>query len=153
MLAGKGVIKSVPKHAVVELAVAEPIAPAAAADEEGRLVHVLHAAGHSDVDVAQQDFLRRGHDRLRARAADPIDGHRGHGHRKPGVDDGLTGRIHLRASLDDIAHRRGLDFLGLHPRPFDGGANRDSAEVRRWYVLESAAKGADRRADRFRDNR
>ena len=61
----------------------------------------------------------------------------------------LTRRIHLGAGLDDVAHRHGLDLLGLEPRAFDGGADRDGAEIRRRNVLKTAAEGADRGAHGF----
>ena len=102
----------------------------------------------------RQDLLRRGHDRLRARAADPVHGHGGNRHRQAGVNRRLAGGIHLGPGLNDIAHGRGLDLVGLEPGALDGGADGDGAEIRRRHVLQSPAEGADRRADGFsEDNR
>jgi hypothetical protein len=60
----------------------------------------------------------------------------------------LTGRIHLGAGLNDVAHRHRFDLLGLEPDAFDGGADRDGAEIRRPHFLQTAAKGPNRSADR-----
>jgi hypothetical protein len=68
------------------------------------------------------------------------------------LDRRLTGGIHLGPSLNDIAHRDGLDLFELEAGPLDRGANRDGAEIRRRHVLQGSAKGADRRADRFRNH-
>ena len=92
------------KHAVVELAVAQAIAPAAACNKVRRLIHVLHAARDGGIHITEQDFLRGRDDGLRARAADAIDGQCRNRHRQPRVNGGLTGGIHFVAGLDDIAH-------------------------------------------------
>jgi hypothetical protein len=55
---GEGVVEAVAQHAVVELAVAQPVAPPPARDEVRRLIHVLHAARHRNVDIAERDLLR-----------------------------------------------------------------------------------------------
>ena len=149
MLAGKGIVEPVAKHAVIELPVAQPVAPATALHEVWRLIHVLHAAGDSDVGVAEQNLLGRRHNRLRPRTADAVHGHGWDRHRQAGVNRRLTRRIHPDTGLNDVAHRRSLDLLGLEPRAFDGGADGDGPEIRRWDVLETAAKGANRGADRF----
>ena len=86
MFAGESVVQPVAKHAVVKLPVAQAIAPAAAADEIGRLIHALHAAGDGGIGVAEQDLLRRGHDRLRARAADAVHRHGRDRHRQAGLN-------------------------------------------------------------------
>ena len=71
-------------------------------------------------------------------------------HRQPGMNRGLTGRIHLGAGLNDVAHRRRFPTSsGLKPGALDGGADRDGAEIGRRHVLEAAAKGADRGAHGF----
>jgi hypothetical protein len=53
------VIEAVTQHTVVELAVAHAVAPAAAPDQVGRQIHILHASGHGDIDCTQEDLLRR----------------------------------------------------------------------------------------------
>jgi hypothetical protein len=40
------------------------MAPAGARDEIRREIHILHAAGDRDVDIAERNLLRRRHDRL-----------------------------------------------------------------------------------------
>jgi hypothetical protein len=68
------------------------------------------------------------------------------------MDRGLTGRIHLGAGLHDIAHDDCFHLVGAKLCARDGGADRRRAEVGSRHVLEAAAKGADRGADRFREN-
>ena len=149
---GEGVVEPVAKHAVVKLAVAQPITPATAAHEVRRLIHALHAAGDRGVRIAEQDLLRSGDNRLRPRAADAVHGHGRDRHWQAGLDRRLAGGIHLGPGLNDIAHRDGLDLVGPEPGPFDRGADGDGAKVRRRHVLQGSAKGADRRADGFRDH-
>ena len=146
------VVQPVAQHAVIELAVAQAVAPAAARDEIRRKIHVLHAARHRDLDVAQQDLLRRRDDGLRARAANAIDGHRRRRHRQPRMHGGLPGRIYLGAGLHDIAHDDRFNLVGAKPGALDRGADRHRAEIGSRHVLEAAAKRADRGANGFCEN-
>src|SRR5262249_60036448 len=73
MRIGERVVQTVAQYAVIKLAVTHAIAPARSRNEIGRKIHVLHAAGDGNVDIAECDLLRRRYDRLRARAADAID--------------------------------------------------------------------------------
>src|SRR6516225_6820862 len=52
MRIGKRVVQAVAQHAVVKLSVAHAIAPAGARNEIRRKIHVLHAAGDRDTDIA-----------------------------------------------------------------------------------------------------
>ena len=143
------VVQAVAQHAVVELAVAHAVAPAGARDEIRRLVHVLHAARHRDIDVAERNLLRCRDDRLRSGAADAVDRERRHRDRQPGMDGSLPGRIHLGAGLHDVAHDDGFHLVGAKLRARDRGADRHRAEIGRRYLFESAAERADRSANRF----
>src|ERR1700733_7291373 len=86
----EGVVQPVTQNAVVELAVAQAIAPPAARDEKRRKIHVLQPPRHSDIDIAERDLLRRRDNGLRARAADPIDGQRRRRYPQGGLDRRLT---------------------------------------------------------------
>ena len=66
MRIGKRVVQAVARNAVIKLAVAHAMAPAGARDEIRREIHILHAAGDRDVDIAERNLLRRRHDRLGA---------------------------------------------------------------------------------------
>jgi hypothetical protein len=57
VLVGKCVIQTVAQHAVVKLAVAHAVAPTRATDEIRRLIHILHATGCRNVDIAEQNVL------------------------------------------------------------------------------------------------
>ena len=61
---------------VFQLAFAKADAPAHAANHVRRLRHGLHAAGQHDLRLAELNHLRRGHDRLHARAAQAVHGQR-----------------------------------------------------------------------------
>jgi hypothetical protein len=144
---GESVVQAVAKQAVVELSVSEAITPAATLNEVGRLIHALHAARDGRIGVTQKDLLRRRHNRLRPRTANTVHRHRGDGHWQAGLHRRLTGRIHLRSGLNDIAHRHGLDLVGPEPGSLDRGADRDGAQIRRRHVLQGPAERADCRAD------
>ena len=75
VLVGKGVVQAVAQHAVVDLRVTHAVAPAPAAHEVGRRVHILHAAGDRAVDHAEHDLLGGRGDRLRAGTADAVHRH------------------------------------------------------------------------------
>src|SRR5215510_7669480 len=64
----------------------------------------------------------------------------------------VPGRIHLGACLHDIAHDHGFHVLGANSRARDRGADRHRAETGSRNVLERAAKGADRGANRLCEN-
>jgi hypothetical protein len=73
-------------------------------------------------------------------------------HRQPGMYGCLPGRIHLGARLHDIAHDNRFHLIGAEFRASNRGADRDSPEIGRRHVLQAAAKGADRGANRFGKN-
>src|SRR5262245_30711888 len=148
----ESVVQSVAQHTVIERPIAHAVAPTASRYEIRRLVHVLHAPRHRDIDIAEGDFLRRGNDGLRSRAADSIDGECWGGDREPGVDGSLAGGIHLGASLDDVAHDDRFHLIGANVRARDrsGDCYRPKSGSRN--VLERASKGADRRPNRLREN-
>ena len=58
MRIGKRVVQAVAQNAVIKLAVAHAIAPTGARDEIRREIHILHAAGDRDVDIAECNLLR-----------------------------------------------------------------------------------------------
>ena len=68
------------------------------------------------------------------------------------MDGSLSSRIHLGARLHDVAHDNRFHLIGTELRANNRGANRDSAEIGSRHVLEAAAKGADRGANRFCEN-
>jgi hypothetical protein len=68
------------------------------------------------------------------------------------MDGGLTGRIHFGAGLHHIAHDDRFHLVGAKFCALDRAADRDSAEIRRRYVLEAAAKRTDRRSNGFCEN-
>src|SRR5215471_5444849 len=148
----ESVVQSVAQHTVIEHPIAHAVAPTASRYEIRRLIHVLHAPRHRDIDIAAGDFLRRGDDGLRYRAADSIDGECWGGDRGPGVDGSLAGGIHLGASLDDVAHDDRFHIGGANVRARDrsGDCYRPKSGSRN--VLERASKGADRRPNRLREN-
>ena len=151
-LVGEGVIEPVAQHAVVKLPIAHAVAPAAARDEIGGQIHVLHTARDRYVEGAQCDLLRRRHDRLGARPADAVDRHRRNPYRQPGVNRGLAGGIHLAARLHDVAHDHGGDVVGFYSGALDRGFDHGGPKVDRGNILEATAERADRGANRPGEN-
>jgi hypothetical protein len=148
----ESVVQPVAQHAVIERAIAHAVAPAASREEIRRLVHVLHAAGHCDVDVAEGNLLRGRDDGLRPGAADAVDRERRDGDRQTGMDGCLPAGIHLGAGLHDIAHDDGFHLVGTKLRARDCGADRHCTECGSGNILERASKGADRGANRLCEN-
>ena len=131
---------------IEDLRVAHAVAPAPGAHEIGRSVHVLHAAGDCAIDESEHDFLCSAGDRLRARAADAVDRHRGNIDGDAAIDCRLSGRVHFVAGLDHVAHDDGTDLTGLKFRPIQRRPDDYGAEIDRRHILERAAVGADRGA-------
>ena len=115
MLAGEGVVEAILQHAVEHRHITHARAPAALRQEVGREVHVLHAAGHGAMGKPRPDLLCGAGNALRTRAADAIDGHCRHTHRQAPFNHRLTGRIHLAAGLNDLAHDDCFDLLRRQP--------------------------------------
>ena len=144
VLARERVVQSVAQHAVVDLDIAHALTPAPTGHEVRRLIHVFHSTGDGGVDMAEPDLLRRRCDCLRTRAADAINGHRGHGDGNTAVDRGLTRRIHAGSGLDDIAHHHAADAPGIEARAPQRLANHRSAQLGGWRGFQCAVEGPDR---------
>src|SRR4028118_1277172 len=97
------VVEDVPEavedHVVVHvhLGHAHPVAVPRLVQKEGRPVHVLDAAGHDDVGVAEGDLLGGGDNGLEARAAHPVQGQARGRHREPGLHPDLAAGVHALA--------------------------------------------------------
>src|SRR5438045_1619048 len=83
------------------------------------LVLLLLTASDADLVVAVADRLRREHHRLEARAADGVDGHRGHALRQAALDDGLPRRVLARARGQDLAEDDLADLLAGEARALE----------------------------------
>src|SRR5215218_8688388 len=145
------VVEDVPQavvdHVVVDVRIGHPhtIAVAALGQQERCLVHVLDAAGHHHVGVAQSYLLRRGDYGLQSRAAHAVEGYAGDFDRQPALYHALAGRKDV--ADDDLIH-----LLALYPRAGENLFADRGPQVRRRGVLERAAEGADRRSQRGRDD-
>lgn len=84
--------------------------------------------------------------RLRTRAANPVDCHRGDLDGDATIYCRLSGRVHLVAGLDHIAHDNGTDLAGLKFRPIQRRPDDRSTKVSRRHLLVGAAVGTDRGA-------
>jgi hypothetical protein len=148
-LTRKGIIQPIPQHAVIQLAVAHPVAPSAARDQIGGEIHVLHATRHGYANIPQQNLLRGRDDRLGAGSADAVHGQRRRRHRQTRVDGSLSRWVHLRAGLNDVTHDHRFHLIGTKPgarnRGFDGGRT----EIGCRHVPEGAGERADRSAYRL----
>ena len=79
----------------------------------GDRAHVFLAAGNDDIRIAVADGLGGQHHRLQAGAAHLVDGHRRHGLRQAGLDDGLARRVLPGARLQHLAEDDLADLLAL----------------------------------------
>jgi hypothetical protein len=65
------------------------------------------------------------------------------------MDGSLPGRIHLGAGLHDVAHDDGFHLVWAKLCARDRGADRQSAEIGRRYLFESAAERTNGSANRL----
>ena len=109
------------EQAVVKLPVVEPIAPAAAPDEERRLIHALHATSQRTA-LAFPTGSPAPPTRSPARPSRKPGSPSWPGPSPAGRREPPPGEVFIfAAGLNDIAHDRGLDLVGLEPGALDGG--------------------------------
>src|ERR687897_856181 len=103
------VVEHVPEpikdHVVLDLGRGHPhpVAVAALGHEERRPVHVLDAAGHDHVGVAQGYLLGRGDYGLQSRATHPVQRHAGDLDGQAALYAHLSARVHALARGQDVA--------------------------------------------------
>ena len=88
--------------------------------EVGGEIHVLHAAGNGDVDVAGFDRPSGLHHGLEARTANLVDGDRRDGVGDAGLEGRLSGGVLAYAGLQDAAHKHFVNVPGLKASVGDG---------------------------------
>ena len=151
MLARERIVEAVLQHGIIDLGGAHPVAPPRAVHEVGRGIHVLHTARDGRVQKTKLNFSGRGCYRLSARTTDAIDGHRRNFDGNATTDGGLSGRVHLVAGLNDIAHDDGADGLARDACPFQTSLDHRRAQFHGRRIFQSAIVGSDRRAYRRAD--
>ena len=133
-------------HAVEHLGVAHPGAAAHGRRHVGPAGHHLDAAADAVVAVAEQDVLRGRHDRLQARRAEPVDGHRHRVHRQPGLDRRHPGHVRVaRLGRDAVPHRHVVDLVRVDGRAAHRLLHHGAGQVRRLDVGQPTTEAADRR--------
>ena len=68
------------------------------------------------------------------------------------MNGGLTGGIHFVARLDNVSHHHRANLSGLDAGALNCALDGDGAQIGRRHVLQTAAEGSDRRADRGGEN-
>ena len=141
-------------EAVLELGrLAERHAEPQPARDVRRLRHVLAAADQRALAVARQHLQRRVDDGLEARAAEPVDGERGHVLRQARLQPDVAGEIDgVGAGLHHVAEDDVVDLLRLDPGLLDGGLSGVDREVGGGDVFQRASVGAKRRALRCQED-
>ena len=141
------------EHHVDHRRIAHARAPAHALREVRRAAHALGAAAHRDVGVAQHDGLRRRHDRLQPRAAQPVQRQRRRLLRHAGVHRGDAREVHvLRLGVDHVAEHHLADLVAGDAGARQRLAHHLGAEFGRRHVLQPAAEIADRGAHAGNDD-
>ena len=124
---------------VFEIPLTQPESRARASHDVGGLGHVLHAAGDRQVRLAEPNHLRRRHDRLDSRTADPVDGERGRLYRDAGLERDVAGPVdRVARRLERVAHHDVIDNLRLDACPLHRGAGGEAAQLEGRGVLEGA---------------
>src|SRR5215217_5900926 len=152
------VVEDVPQaivdHVVVDIRFGHPhpVAVAALIQQERRPVHVLDAAGHDDVGVAEGYLLRRRDYGLKPRAAHPVQGHAWDLDGEAALYSDLATRVHALACREYVPDYNLVDLVSLDP-----GAREDlfadrGPEFRGRRVLERTAESPYTRPERRRDD-
>ena len=111
--------------------IAHLLAPAGGGYGIGGAAHGLGAAGQTVIRIAQLQRLHDRNDRLRAGAAKPVDVHRRHRFRHPGLHRGDAGEVHVaRLGVDDVAEDHVADLSALDPCPSERGLGRNRRQSR-----------------------
>src|SRR5215208_8398476 len=151
------VVEDVPQavidHVVVDICFGHPhpVTVAALIQQEGRPVHVLDAAGHDDVGVAQGYLLRSRDNGLKSRAAHPVQGHARDLHGEAALYTYLASRIHALARGEDVTDYHLVDLVALDPRAREDLFADRGPEFRRRRVLERTAESPYTRPEGRRD--
>jgi hypothetical protein len=98
---------------IMDLRIAHPVAPPAAAREVRRSVQVLHVAGNGCMGEVKPYLSRCGSDRLSSRATNTIECHSWRADEDAAVDSRLPGWNHSVASLHNVPQHDGIDLCRL----------------------------------------
>jgi hypothetical protein len=107
----KGIPETVVDHRVDQLSIAHPRAEPSRRHQVRGTRHVLHAAGHDDLDVACADHLRGDRDRLEAGSAEHVDCRRRDLLRDARGDRHLAGHVLSEPCLQDAAEHDLVDLM------------------------------------------
>ena len=124
--------------------VARAVAVTGAPQVVGGLAHVLDAAGHHDVGLADHDLGRGVVDGLQARAALAHDGVGGHLDRQTGPQRGHARQVGAVGALLGLAHDDLIDLALLDAGAPDGFLDDDLTQYVGLDVFQAAAQATDR---------
>jgi hypothetical protein len=121
----------------------------------GRLGHVLGAAHEHGLGLAEEELLGAVDDGLKARAAEAVDGERGHGDGQPALEAHVARAVdRVGGGLLDVAEDHVAESLfGGDAGVREGGLGGVHGEVRGAHALERARDGAERGAAGGRGSR
>src|ERR1700694_3932528 len=127
--------------------------PAHVGGIEGDIAHAFGAAGDNQIVVAVADLQTGRDDRLQTRSASPVDLHTGNRPRQSGIQRHHTSdRRRLAAGIavpeDDV-----LDCLRCYSGSVEQALEGTDSEIDGAQRLEHAPVAADRRPNRFADDR
>ncbi len=115
-----------------------------AGDDVGTAAHVLGAARHGGVGVAEHDRLGRGDDRLQAAAAQAIQRQRRHLVRQPAFHAGHAREIVIvRVGVDDVAEDHVADVSPARCRPASWLPHAKRGKFTRRSVFQAPAVTTD----------
>src|SRR5829696_4546120 len=152
------VVEDVPQavvdHVVVDICFGHPhpVAVAALIQQERCPVHVLDAAGHDHVGVAEGYLLRTRDYGLKPRAAHPVQGHARDLDGEAALYADLATRVHALARGKDITDYNLVDLLTLDPGARENLLADRGPEFRGRRVLERTAESSYTRPEGRRDD-
>src|SRR5829696_3075603 len=152
------VVEDVPQavvdHVVVDICFGHPhpVAVAALIQQERCPVHVLDAAGHDHVGVAEGYLLRTRDYGLKPRAAHPVQGHARDLDGEAALYADLATRVHTLTCREDVTDYNLVDLLTLDPGVRENLFADRGPEFRGRRVLERTAESSYTRPEGRRDD-
>src|SRR5215211_4225862 len=152
------VVEDVPQavvdHVVVDICFGHPhpVAVAALIQQERRPVHVLDAAGHDHVGVAEGYLLRTRDYGLKPRAAHPVQGHARDLDGEAALYADLATRVHALTCREDVTDYNLVDLVTLDPGARENLLADRGPEFRGRRVLERTTESPYTRPEGRRDD-
>ena len=138
VVSAKTAVEPVSQQTVDQGGVAHAVTLPLLGQREGSEGHVLHAPGHHDFGITEQDGLGGQVDGLHPRPAQLVECEGRHGVRETRADGGQARGVLALPMLQHVTHHHFVDVLVLYPGALEDFGYDDASQLERRYVLEGA---------------